>query len=177
MKSKIGVSKTGEVQALEFESYLDGGAYGSYGVASTFYTGALQTVTYRMKNYHFRGARFFTNKAPCGPKRGHGTPQPRCALEVQLDRVATDLGLDPAEVRLKNLAPKDSLTANFLRIGSMGTTTRITPKTSRMPSKTIMERAPTAMIAPVLLRRKSCDYARPSARTTIRARASAIRPS
>ena len=120
MRSKIGVSKTGRITALDFHSYLDGGAYGSYGTASTFYTGALQTVTYAVDNYHFRGARFFTNKAPCGPKRGHGTPQPRFALEVQLDKIACDLGLDPAQIRLDNLAPRDSLTANFLRIGSMG---------------------------------------------------------
>lgn len=120
MRSRIGVSKTGEIQALDFESHLDGGGYGSYGVASTFYTGALQTVTYKVANYWFRGARWFTNKAPCGPKRGHGTPQPRFALEVQLDKVACDLGLDPADVRLRNLAPAHALTANFLRVGSMG---------------------------------------------------------
>jgi 4-hydroxybenzoyl-CoA reductase subunit alpha len=120
MKSKIGVKKTGEIVALDFESYLDGGAFGSYGVASTFYTGALQTVTYKVKNYHFRGARFFTNKPPCGPKRGHGTPQPRFALEVQLDKLACDLGIDPAEIRKRHLAPANSLTANFMRISSMG---------------------------------------------------------
>ncbi|MCA8976940.1 MAG: molybdopterin-dependent oxidoreductase [Planctomycetes bacterium] len=120
MRSKVGVTKTGRITALDFQSYLDGGAYGSYGTASTFYTGALQTVTYAVENYHFRGVRFFTCKAPCGPKRGHGTPQPRFALEVQLDKIACDLGLDPAQLRLDNLAPADSLTANFLRIGSMG---------------------------------------------------------
>jgi len=120
MRSKIGVSKSGRITALDFKSFLDGGAYGSYGTASTFYTGALQTVTYAVDNYHFRGARFFTCKAPCGPKRGHGTPQPRFALEVQLDKIACDLGLDPAKIRLDNLAPRESLTANFLRIGSMG---------------------------------------------------------
>lgn len=120
MKSRIGVSKTGRIKALDFHSFLDGGAYGSYGTASTFYTGALQTVTYQVENYHFRGARFFTNKAPCGPKRGHGTPQPRFALEVQLDKIACELQLDPAQLRLDNLAPRDSLTANYLRIGSMG---------------------------------------------------------
>jgi len=120
MKAKVGVTKDGEIQALDFESYLDGGAYGSYGTASTFYTGALQTVTYTVKNYHFRGVRYFTNKAPCGPKRGHGTPQPRFALEVQLDKLAVDLDLDPAELRLRHLAKAGSLTANFLKIGSMG---------------------------------------------------------
>jgi len=61
--------------AMDVETLLDGGAYGSYGVASTFYTGALQTVTYHLPRYRFRGCRAFTNKPPCGPKRGHGTPR------------------------------------------------------------------------------------------------------
>ncbi|HEX7878207.1 MAG TPA: molybdopterin cofactor-binding domain-containing protein, partial [Candidatus Eisenbacteria bacterium] len=97
-----------------------GGGYGSYGVASTFYTGALQTVTYQVPKYKFEGARFFTNKPPCGPKRGHGTPQPRFALEVQLDKIAEALNLDPAEMRKQNLHPPNTLTANYLRVGSMG---------------------------------------------------------
>ena len=54
------------------------------------------------------------------PKRGHGTPQPRFALEAQLDRIACDLGLDPAEIRRRHLQPANSLTANFLRVGSIG---------------------------------------------------------
>ena len=120
MRSKIGVAKDGAITALHFQTALDGGGYGSYGVASTYYTGALQTVTYPVPAYRFDGARVFTNKAPCGPKRGHGTPQPRFALEAQLDRVACDLGLDPAEMRLAHLQPPGSLTANYLRVGSMG---------------------------------------------------------
>src|SRR5256714_11754863 len=83
MKSKIGVTKDGSITPLDFQSFLDGGAYGSYGVASTFYTGALQTVTYEVPRYRFLGLRAFTNKPPCGPKRGHGTPQPRFGLEIQ----------------------------------------------------------------------------------------------
>jgi CO/xanthine dehydrogenase Mo-binding subunit len=105
---------------MHFRSILDGGGYGSYGVASTFYTGALQTVTYKVPKYKFEGARVFTNKPPCGPKRGHGTPQPRYALEVHLDKIAEKLGLDPADMRLRILQPPDSVTANYLKIGSMG---------------------------------------------------------
>ena len=117
---RTGVKRDGAITALHFRSLLDGGAYGSYGVASTYYTGALQTVTYPVPCYRFEGARVFTNKPPCGPKRGHGTPQPRFALEVHLDKIAEELGLDPAELRLRHLAPAGSLTANYLRIGSMG---------------------------------------------------------
>jgi CO/xanthine dehydrogenase Mo-binding subunit len=120
MHIKTGVKKDGAITGMHFQSFLDGGAYGSYGVASTFYTGALQTVTYDVPRYKFQGLRAFTNKAPCGPKRGHGTPQPRYALEVQLDKIAEELKLDPAVMRRQNLVKPDTVTANYLRIGSMG---------------------------------------------------------
>jgi 4-hydroxybenzoyl-CoA reductase alpha subunit len=117
---KTGVKRDGAITAMHFRSMLDGGAYGSYGVASTFYTGALQTVTYEVPRYKFEGLRVFTNKPPCGPKRGHGTPQPRFAIEVQIDKIAEQLELDPAEMRRRHLAPPNSVTANYLRIGSIG---------------------------------------------------------
>ncbi len=120
MKVRTGVRNDGSITALHFKTILDGGGYGSYGVASTYYTGALQTVTYRVPAYRFEGARVFTNKPPCGPKRGHGTPQPRFALEVELDRIAEDLGIDPAAIRRDHLHPANTLTANFLRVGSIG---------------------------------------------------------
>ncbi|MGH9970988.1 MAG: xanthine dehydrogenase family protein molybdopterin-binding subunit [Pyrinomonadaceae bacterium] len=120
MRVKTGVKKDGAITGMHFQSFLDGGAYGSYGVASTFYTGALQTVTYEVPRYKFQGVRLFTNKPPCGPKRGHGTPQPRYALEVQLDKIAEQLKLDPAEMRRQHLVKPYSVTANYLRIGSMG---------------------------------------------------------
>lgn len=120
MKVKTGVKNDGAITAMHFQSFLDGGAYGSYGVASTFYTGALQTVTYDVPRYKFQGLRAFTNKPPCGPKRGHGTPQPRYALEVHLDKIAEQLRIDPVEIRRKHLVAPNTVTANYLRIGSMG---------------------------------------------------------
>jgi len=120
MRSRMGLRKDGTIAGLHFECLLDGGAYGSYGVASTYYTGALQTVTYKVPVYRFDGVRCFTNKPPCGPKRGHGTPQPRFALEVQIDKAAEKLGIDPADFRLKNLQPPKSVTANWLQINTIG---------------------------------------------------------
>ncbi len=115
---KTGVKRDGTLTAMHFRSFLDGGAYGSYGVATTYYTGALQTVTYTLPCYKFEGMRLFTNKPPCGPKRGHGTTQPRCAVEVHLDKVAHELGLDPAEFRRRNLIQPYTRTVNGLRITS-----------------------------------------------------------
>jgi 4-hydroxybenzoyl-CoA reductase alpha subunit len=115
---KTGVKRDGTLTAMHFRSFLDGGAYGSYGIATTYYTGALQTVTYTLPAYKFEGMRLFTNKPPCGPKRGHGTTQPRYAVEVHLDKIAHDLGLDPIELRRRNLIQPYTRTINGLRITS-----------------------------------------------------------
>jgi 4-hydroxybenzoyl-CoA reductase subunit alpha len=119
MHLSTGFTHDGRMTAQHLKTALDGGAYGSYGVASTYYTGALQTVTYDLPAYRFDGLRAFTNKPPCGPKRGHGTPQPRFGFEVHLDKAAHRLGIDPAELRLKNLLPAHTVTANWLRIATM----------------------------------------------------------
>ncbi len=120
MKFRTGVTKDGKLTGMHLQTLVDGGGYGSYGVASTFYTGALQTVTYELPRYQFEAARVFTNKPPCGPKRGHGTPQPRFGQEIQLDKIAERLSKDPAQLRLGMLAKPNSITANWLRIGTIG---------------------------------------------------------
>jgi 4-hydroxybenzoyl-CoA reductase alpha subunit len=120
MRYRTGVTADGRITGIDLQTLLDGGAYGSYGAASTFYTGALQTVTYQVPRYRFRGCRVFTNKPPCGPKRGHGTPQSRFGQEVQLDKIAERLAIDPADLRLRIVAPPDSLTANYLQVRTIG---------------------------------------------------------
>jgi len=120
MRMRTGVTREGKLTGMHVQTLLDGGGYGSYGAASTFYTGVLQTVTYELPRYKFDAARAFTNKPPCGPKRGHGTPQPRFGQEIQLDKIAEKLRLDPAELRLSIVAKPNSLTANWLKIGTIG---------------------------------------------------------
>ncbi|MBI3372718.1 MAG: molybdopterin-dependent oxidoreductase [Betaproteobacteria bacterium] len=120
MKFRTGVNKDGKITGMHLQTLLDGGGYGSYGPASTFYTGVLQPVTYELPRYKFEACRVFTNKPACGPKRGHGTPQPRFGQEVQLDKIAERLRIDPAVLRLNMVAKPNSLTANWLRIGTIG---------------------------------------------------------
>jgi 4-hydroxybenzoyl-CoA reductase subunit alpha len=120
MHVRSGWTRDGRITALDFTSYLDGGAYTSFGAASLYYTGALQTLCIAIPAYRWRGVRVLTNKPPCGPKRGHGTPQPRFALECHLDAVAQRLGLPVLDVRQRNLVRPFSKTVNHLRITSCG---------------------------------------------------------
>ena len=117
---KTGWTKDGRITAMDFKSWVDGGAYMSYGAASLYYTGALQTVCDAIPNYRWQGVRVLTNKPPCGPKRGHGTPQPRFALECHFDAVAERLGIPILELRRKNFTQPFSQTVNYLRITSSG---------------------------------------------------------
>jgi CO/xanthine dehydrogenase Mo-binding subunit len=120
LRIRTGVKRDGRITAMHVEAYLDGGAYCSFGPATLLYAGTHEPVSYRIPHYRFQGVRVFTNKPPCGPKRGHGTPQARCALEVHLDKLSEDLGLDPVELRLRNLTGPHELTVNWLEITSNG---------------------------------------------------------
>ena len=66
---------------------LDGGAYASFGLITTYYAGQLLCAPYEMPAYRFDSTRVYTNKPACGPKRGHGSVQPRFAFEVQIDKL------------------------------------------------------------------------------------------
>jgi 4-hydroxybenzoyl-CoA reductase subunit alpha len=117
---KTGVKQDGTITAVHLQTFLDGGAYASYGLATVYYTGALLTVTYKIPRYKFDGMRLYTNKPPCGPKRGHGSTQPRYAFECQLDKIAEQLGLDPAAYRKQLAIEPYSTTVNGLRVTSCG---------------------------------------------------------
>jgi 4-hydroxybenzoyl-CoA reductase alpha subunit len=120
MRLRTGVKKDGTITAVHYNARLDGGAYGSYGIVTSYYTGQFLTMPYKVPRYKFESTRVSTNKPPSGPKRGHGAPQPRFAFEAQLDRIAEEIGMDPAEIRLKNLVEPNSMTVNSLRITSCG---------------------------------------------------------
>ena len=107
--------------ACDLQTLLDGGAYGSYGVASTFYTGALQTVTYHIPRYRFRGLpRLHQQAAVRAQARArHAAAALRPGGAARQDRRARS-AIDPAELRLRIVAPPDTLTANYLRVGTIG---------------------------------------------------------
>ncbi|MDO8804619.1 MAG: molybdopterin-dependent oxidoreductase [Elusimicrobiota bacterium] len=113
---KIGVKKDGTITAVDQTAYLDGGAYTSFGIVATYYSGAMVPTLYKLPNYKFKGHRVYTNLPACGAFRGHGCPHPRFAFESMLSIIAEKLGLDDIEIRLKNAMTPNSLTANELEV-------------------------------------------------------------
>ena len=120
MSMRLSASAEGRLTGLDSKILIDGGAYSSFGLVTAYYAGQLLTAPTGFETYRFDSSRAFTNKPPCGPKRGHGSVQPRFAYEIQLDKMAEKLGLDPIELRRRNDVGPDSTTINGQRITSNG---------------------------------------------------------
>jgi len=99
---KTGVKKDGTLVAQDVKCLADGGAYASTSVLLMFNSGLTTLIPYRIPNLTYEGVMSYTNKPVGGAMRGHGANQPRFAIESQLDMIAEDLGMDAAELRLKN---------------------------------------------------------------------------
>jgi 4-hydroxybenzoyl-CoA reductase alpha subunit len=120
MKYRLGATNEGHIRGVDGKILIDGGAYASFGLVTTYYSGQLLTAPYTFPTYRFDSTRVYTNKPPCGPKRGHGSVQPRFAFEVQLDKLSEELAIDPIELRRRNFIGERTRTVNELRVTSNG---------------------------------------------------------
>ncbi|MCI0436795.1 MAG: molybdopterin-dependent oxidoreductase [Gemmatimonadetes bacterium] len=120
MRYRLGASREGMIRAVDGAILIDGGAYASFGLVTTYYSGQLLTAPYKFPTYRFDATRVYTNKPTCGPKRGHGSVQPRFAFEVQLDKLSESLDIDPIELRRRNFIGERTRTVNELRVTSNG---------------------------------------------------------
>jgi len=112
MAFKVGCAADGTITAVESDITLDGGAYHSFGLVTSYYAGQLLAGPTAFGSYHFTSRRVYTNKPCCGPKRGHGSVQPRYAFEMALDEVAEKLGIDTIEIRRRNALKPGDKTVN-----------------------------------------------------------------
>src|SRR5438445_7559662 len=117
---KTAVKKDGAITAVKARLVQDGGVYCSYGVVTILYSGALLGALYDIPNIQYDGYRVLTNKPACGAMPGHGTVNVRFAFESQLDELSAKLGIDPAEMRRRNLLKPPCVTINGLRVQSYG---------------------------------------------------------
>jgi 4-hydroxybenzoyl-CoA reductase subunit alpha len=120
MRVEMGVSKSGEIKVLDADIAIDGGAYGSFGVVTSYYNGVLLQAPYKLDNFGFRTFRVYTNKPQCGAMRGHGAVNSRFAVESVIDDLAHRLQMDPCELRMKNFLDSNTLTVGQYRITSNG---------------------------------------------------------
>ena len=120
IKIKIGLTKDGKMTACDAEVIQRGGGYGGYGLVTILYSGALINGLYDIPAVKYHGARVYSNTPPCGAMRGHGTVNIRYAFESLLDKMATELGLDPFEVRRRNMLKAPTTTINGLKCMSYG---------------------------------------------------------
>ncbi len=120
MVMRVAGDADGRITAVDSRIRIDGGAYHSFGMITTYYAGQLLTGPVQMAAYRFKAARFYTNKPTCGPKRGHGSVQPRFAFECAIDELAHKLGLDPMELRRRNAMSSGERTVNGQLLPSTG---------------------------------------------------------
>ncbi len=119
-KFTTGVKKDGTIMGLDHECYLNGGAYTSFGIGTVYYAGSLLGGPYKLRNMKYDGYRVYTNLPACGAQRGHGGVAARAGWEQQLDMIAEELGMDPFDLRQKNMLVAGDVTCNGLKISSFG---------------------------------------------------------
>jgi len=110
VRYKTGATRDGKLKAIEVEIILDSGAYANRGPyvlwRATMHAGG----PYEIPNAKVDGFLVYTNKVFEGSFRGFGNPQVQFAAESQLDELAERLGMNPLEIRLKNLLRPGSRT-------------------------------------------------------------------
>ena len=106
IRCKTGVKKDGTFVARELEALVDCGAYSDDSPGVLGFSLLMGRGPYRIPNTRCAGKLIYTNKIRFGAFRGFGNPQVSFATESQIDTIADKLGMDPLELRLKNiLAP------------------------------------------------------------------------
>ena len=100
---KTGVRKDGTFVARHCEVFLDGGAYANSGPSVTEKAGYRAHGPYRIPHVLTNAYSVYTNTVPAGAFRGFGGPQVAFAYESQIDMIAQRMGIDPFDLRMKNL--------------------------------------------------------------------------
>ncbi len=102
IKLKIGLDKHYQIQAIDMDILENTGAYGAHALTVISVTAQKTLSLYRCPNIKLEGNAVYTNLPIAGAYRGYGSPQGFWALESLMDEIATELKIDPIELRKKN---------------------------------------------------------------------------
>jgi CO/xanthine dehydrogenase Mo-binding subunit len=109
ISTRWGATREGRVIAAEVELIADGGAYAYTSTKVLGNATLMCTGPYEIPNVKVDSYAVYTNNLPNGAFRGFGGPQATFAAETQMNRLAQTLGLDPVEIRLRNIFREGSL--------------------------------------------------------------------
>lgn len=102
-RCQAGVKRNGRLTAFKIEAVTDTGAYSTNADSLLRAMSRKAFRLYRVKDMSFKGRAVYTNTPVAGVMRGYGSPQLFAAMEIHMDQVARSIGMDPVEMRLKNL--------------------------------------------------------------------------
>ncbi len=104
--ARIGGTRDGHITAYQLDVVQDAGAYPLIGAVLPNMTLRMTTGVYDLPNVGFTGVSVVTNAISTTAFRGAGRPEAAVAIERMVDRFAAEIGMDPAEVRRRNLVPR-----------------------------------------------------------------------
>lgn len=108
-RCRTGATRDGRLVAAEVEFVSDCGAYASTSTKVLGNATLMAVGPYDIPNVHIDAYTVYTNNVPSGAFRGFGAPQSHFAAESQMNKLAEALGMDPIELRLKNVLREGSL--------------------------------------------------------------------
>ncbi|MDE0113848.1 MAG: molybdopterin-dependent oxidoreductase [Albidovulum sp.] len=116
---RMALNSTGKVTAAEFRMVSDGGAYGMSTEGVMRKAAILSCGPYDIPNVKVDTIGVYTNNTPSGAFRTFGAMQAQFATESMLDIAAGRLGLDPFEIRRRNMMREGSLTHTRQKLGTV----------------------------------------------------------
>lgn len=119
---RAAASRDGRLLARDVMVHLDNGAYVSWGPTTPYVMMSTVTGLYRVPNVRFETKILYTNNPYSGAMRGYGNLQATFAVECSMDILATKLGMDPLEFRLKNANQSGDVTPQQMVITTCGLT-------------------------------------------------------
>lgn len=114
---RTGATRDGRLVAAKVDFVLDTGAYASYGPGVLTRMAVHALGPYSVPHYEINGKLVYTNNPVAGAMRGFGVAQMAFAYESQIELVAKEAGLDPFEIRLRNVLHKGDRTATRQELG------------------------------------------------------------
>lgn len=110
---EVAFNNDGAIVGLRDDFRVDFGAHNNYAITISYNVAAHFRGPFKIDNFSVRCTGVLTNKAPCAPVRGAGRPECAYVMDRVVDMVADELGMDPLDVRAKNLIPPEAMPYNM----------------------------------------------------------------